>query len=332
MLFETIKNEIFNRLGPFTQTPSGFQVRNCPMCVHMGHRADKRKRFGLKIEKETIVTNCFNCSFKAVWTYPEQFSAKFTFLLKVAGVDDNDIKSLKFALFKEKASVFIDDNEELVLKKSVQSTWKPIQLPKNAKPLDVWLKEDPTNTDLIAVANYALHRRLLDLDVFYWDKDQKRRLILPFYYQNSIVGYTSRAIDDVKSSKYINIMPESFIYNLDAQQNYHRKYLIVSEGVFDAYLTSGVSPLGSMNQEQANIINNLDKQVIVIPDRDKKGRELVDVALDMGWAVSFPKWEDHVKDPAQAAAEYGRIYTVESIIKSAEYNPVKIRLKRKIYE
>ena len=70
--------------------------------------------------------------------------------------------------------------------------------------------------------------------------------------------------------------------------------------------------------------------MIVCPDRDKAGTNLIDVALENNWMVSFPEWEDNIKDTADAVKEYGQVYTLKSIIQSAENNTAKIEVLKRL--
>ena len=51
---------------------------------------------------------------------------------------------------------------------------------------------------------------------------------------------------------------------------------------------------------QIDLINSIGKTVIVCPDRDKSGGNLIDVAVENNWLVSFPQWENNIKDCAEA--------------------------------
>ena len=149
----------------------------------------------------------------------------------------------------------------------------------------------------------------------------------------NIVGYTARYIAEIPNntiSRYINKMPDSYVYNLDCQKNYDRQYCLLHEGVLDAYMTDGISCLGSINQEQIDIINDLDKVVIVCPDREDSGDHLVNVAIEQGWMVAFPNWGRNVKDAGRASQLYGRLCATKSIISTAERNPLKIKVSRKM--
>jgi DNA primase len=108
--------------------------------------------------------------------------------------------------------------------------------------------------------------------------------------------------------------------------------VLVTEGPFDAITVSGVSILGSeINDVQKELIDNLNRQVIVVPDRDAPGEKLINQAIEFGWSVAFPEWEDGVDDVADAVLKYGRLFTMQSILKSTESSKLKIDLKRKMY-
>ena len=107
--------------------------------------------------------------------------------------------------------------------------------------------------------------------------------------------------------------------------------MIVSEGEFDALFTGGVSVgSNSISERQIQLIEELNIEPIVIPDRDQAGRQLVERAAEYGWSVSFPEWED-CKDVADAVLRYGRLFAVYSILQAAEHSPTKIRLLGRKY-
>ena len=68
-----------------------------------------------------------------------------------------------------------------------------------------------------------------------------------------------------------------------------------------------------------------------MPDRDAPGEKLISQAKDFGWSVAFPEWGDDIKDVADAVMRYGRLFTIQSILKTAESSKLKIDLKRKMY-
>jgi len=108
--------------------------------------------------------------------------------------------------------------------------------------------------------------------------------------------------------------------------------VLVMEGPFDAITLGGVAILGSeINDTQRELIQGLNRQVIVVPDRDQPGQKLIDQAKEFGWSVAFPQWHESVTDVAEAVLKYGRLFTLQSILKSTESTTLKIDLRRKIY-
>jgi hypothetical protein len=163
----------------------------------------------------------------------------------------------------------------------------------------------------------------------FWDVN--KRLLIPFYWRGDIVGFTGRMFEKSEKVKYYTDVQPGYVFNMDAQ-DWTRKFVIVTEGPFDAITISGVSILGSeINDIQRDLIDGLNRQVIVVPDRDAPGEKLINQALEFGWSVAFPEWGEDVDDVADAVLKYGRLFTIQSILKTTESNKFKIDLKRKMY-
>jgi DNA primase len=107
----------------------------------------------------------------------------------------------------------------------------------------------------------------------------------------------------------------------------------VVEGPFDAMSVDGVAVLSNECSEiQADIIDSLAREVIVVPDKDKAGMKLIDDAIKFGWSVSFPVWQETCKDAAEAVSRYGKLFTLKSILEAKESSKLKIELlKRKMH-
>ena len=161
--------------------------------------------------------------------------------------------------------------------------------------------------------------------------DFDKRLIIPFYWKGDVVGYTGRIFESIDKVKYYTDVQPGYVFNMDVQE-WSRKFVIVTEGPFDAITISGVSILGSeVNDTQRELIDGLNRKVILVPDRDRPGEKLVDQAIEFGWSVAFPEWANDVEDVADAVKTYGRLFTIQSILRSTESNKLKIDLKRKMY-
>ena len=222
-------------------------------------------------------------------------------------------------------------------------TFSKKSLPKNAHKLEVWLEKyvakdltEPQWQKLDGLLKYLESRGIGPdwYDFMYspdatWDIN--KRLLIPFYWRGDVVGFTGRIFDDSGKVKYYTDVQPGYVFNMDAQ-DWTRKFVIVTEGPFDAITVSGVSILGSeINGIQKELIDNLNRQVIVVPDRDAPGQKLIDQATDFGWSVAFPEWAEGVDDVAHAVLKYGRLFTIQSILKSTESSKLKIDLKRKMY-
>jgi hypothetical protein len=341
MIHDLLKDAILQNIGSLKQAPQGWHKRHCMLCHTQGHGKDTRNRFGIQFNQESIAVNCFNCGFSAGYTEGKELSKSFKFFLSQLHIDEQLVKEIEFEIFKQKNKIEVvregrektEQDKESRLR-SLFDRWRPMDLPKDALPITEWLKYGLDDPEFLNVVNYTIKRKIFNLDEFYWSPEThtniNQRLIIPYHYRNKIVGFTARLhynVPDKTIPKYFQQCPTDFVYNLDHQQEWTRKYVIVNEGVLDAWTVDGVSNLGEMGQTKADIINRLQKEVIVCPDRDKKGWDLVKVAIDNDWAVSFPKWSIDTKDAAHASEKYGRLLTTHSIISTAIRGKDKIRIK-----
>jgi len=93
---------------------------------------------------------------------------------------------------------------------------------------------------------------------------------------------------------------------------------------------SGVAIMSNQcSEQQAQIIDTLGREVILVPDRDSAGQRLIDDALEYGWSVSFPEWETDVKDINDAVVRYGKLFVLKSIVDAKQTTSLKINLMRK---
>jgi len=119
------------------------------------------------------------------------------------------------------------------------------------------------------------------------------------------------------------------VYNVDRQRPTSR-FVIVVEGPLDAMVVDGVAILGNeCSETQADIIDGLAREVIVVPDCDRAGVKLIDAAIEYGWHVSFPVWQETCKDVSEAVERYGKLFVLKSIIDATETGRLKIELKKK---
>jgi hypothetical protein len=157
---------------------------------------------------------------------------------------------------------------------------------------------------------------------------QANRIIIPFTYENKIVGHTSRYLDDRKP-KFISEQQGGYLFGIDLQKP-EWQVCIVTEGIFDALSINGCAlTTNAINDEQADILRNLNRKIIVVPDQDKSGMDVINRALDLGFYVSMPDWEEGIKDVNDAVIKYGKLPTLLSILQSATNSKIKTEIKRK---
>lgn len=305
-------------------TPSGWTSFNAVCCHHNGDRADTRQRGGIMIT-DGVSYHCFNCGFKASWQPGRPLTTKFRKLLQWLNVSDELIAKCSFEALRLKDELAPEHRIELA------PTFFDKALPLGSKLIREWIKESTPET-LGPVVQY-LYDRSYTIDDYDWywtdEKGFDDRLIIPFYYQNRLVGYTARSVGKSRS-KYISEQQPGYVFNLD-HQTYDRKFAIVCEGPLDAICVDGVAVMSNeVSPQQHNLISKLQREIIVVPDRDSAGLKLIEQAIDYGWSVSFPDWDLDVKDVNDAVCKYGKIYTLWSILKHRESTALKIKLRTKI--
>lgn len=308
-------------------SPSGWTSFNAPCCHHRGHSQDKRKRGGVRFDGNGIVYNCFNCKFTTGWQPGSPLGEKMKTLAKWLGASDDAIKELTFEALKTESDDYNPDSYAPTLE------FTDKELPEESKSIKDWL-----NSELIGdvidyiqpVVKYLESRNFDPLDENFWwspAPGYTNRVIIPFLWEGRIVGNTARKVSEGKP-KYLSDQHPQFVFNFDAQTE-DKKYIFVVEGPFDALSIGGVALLtNDISEQQARIINSLGKEVIVIPDQDKAGINLINKASSYGWGVSFPNWDDDVKDVADAVQKYGKLFVIVDAINTTQNHTAKINIAK----
>jgi hypothetical protein len=244
-------------------------------------------------------------------------------LMRWINVPDDLINKISLQVMQENEGVEIQ-------KRLIEiPTFHEVPLPDDAMAIST--VEDVTK-HLHQVIEYMRDRDLYLEDYpFYWSPSlgYRDRLIVPFYYEGKIVGWTARTVQQDKQPKYLSEQQPGYVFNLDEQRP-QKIFVIVCEGPVDAIHVDGVALMGSeIKDQQALLINRLNREVIVVPDRDEAGSKLIERAIDLGWSVSLPKWDAGIKDISDAVRKYGKLYTLHSIVGAVESSPLKIRLGAK---
>ena len=305
--------------GKQKRTTNGWISFNAVCCHHNGESMDKRSRGGVIANGEAISYHCFNCNFKTGWQPGRHISFKMRKLLTWLNIDENTRQMLNIEALRIKDTVVVDSVEE----EKFEIKFKPRPMPDNT----VVLADAPQH-----IQDYVAQRGLDSARLLYSDTKPAgmwKRFIIPCTYKNKLVGYTARTTDENSKPKYHNSYDTGYVYGMDDQLP-NAKFVVVTEGVLDAMSIGGVGILSNNASEiQAEIIDTLAREVILVPDRDSAGQRLIDDALEYGWSVSFPEWGSDVKDINDAVVRYGKLFTLKSIIDAKQTMSLKINLMRK---
>lgn len=332
-----------------TNSSSGWISFNAVCCPHNGESADTRGRGGMMMNAGGGVSyHCFNCNFKASYVPGRHLTYKFRKLLNWLGASENDVKRLVIDAIRVKDIVAPESLEKSESEAEIDFSPKP--LPEEARSFQALNTFYTLNDDQDVPEEwhravlYAASRNVdLNKYEFYWTPETAynlhKRIIVPFTWKNQIVGYTARAVYEEVKPKYYTSHEPNYIFNVDRQLP-TSKFVIVCEGPFDAMAIDGIAVMSNQCSEmQADIIDSLGRQVIVVPDfdvhvnnRSKKvwaGSTLIDQAIDYGWDVAYPVWAGACKDVNEAVGRYGKLFVLQSILMSVETSKLKIELKRK---
>ena len=315
------------------QTPSGWISFNAPCCVHKGEAPDTRQRGGFIVNGGNAVSyHCFNCGFKCSWQPGRHVSKNMKNFLRWLHVSDDVINKIIFEALKT-------SEEQAASTTSIIPKFETRALPLDSRSFDEWttfIKLAPDDYSIPdAFHNVVQYLVSRNIDIFsypFYHTNKvgfNNRIIIPFIYKGEIVGWTARAVNEGATPKYLSEQQPGFVFNLDRQAN-DRKFVIVSEGPFDAISIDGCALLGAEIKDSQNwLLHQLGKEIILVPDRDKAGLQTVEQALEHGWSISMPEWPEGIKDINDAVIKLGKLATLYLIITAKESNKLKIQLRSK---
>jgi hypothetical protein len=308
-----VESTLRNNLPVLKNNSSGWSTMNCPVCVHNGEsRPDTKHRGGIRFDNDKTAYHCFNCGFTTGWRPGSKLGFKLIKLMRILGIDEAEIQRLKILLWDQVIEEV--EPEKVIFNKE----WPEYTYPWELTDLRDEAIEYLTNRGLYNLADWKQTNAI----------GMKQRIILPYTDNSNIVGYMGRWINDPPSgtAKMLRTSPNEFVYNLDKQST-KRKYTIVCEGEYDALAIGGVAILSNrISLPQAQMIEDLDTEPVILADRDVAGKVLIEDAINLGWNVSFPEWPSGVKDANDAILKFGRVATLQSILMAIEHSPLKVKL------
>lgn len=306
------------------QTASGWISFNAVCCQHNGNTLDRRQRGGIKPSDQGWSYHCFNCGYTASFIIGRNVSFKARKLLGWLGVSQEEIERINLESLKHRnVNGILQDRQRTI------DALANVNFPERDLPIGSYViaEHNSEHWQFLQRRQAPKHYPFMMQDD--GDREDSRSsVIIPFTYNNSVVGYTQRFLDD-RTPKYINAMPSNYVFGTDLQQD-NWQIAIVVEGIFDALSIDGLAVMhNTVSDTQAQLIRRLGKEVIVVPDQDAAGMTLVDRAIELGWSVSMPEWPEDCKDVNDAVVRLGKLTTLLTIMQHRESSRIKIEMRKK---
>ena len=302
------------------QTPSGWISFNAPCCN------DKRSRGGIKITDQSWSYHCFNCSKTASFVLGRSVGFKARSLLTLLNVPEIEIEQLNIESLRHRSIHGILDERAKTMHELADISFDELDEFPPASEL--------VTPDLPTYWDYLRSRHVpkdfpamttIRTDGIHWVRPH---VTIPFTYDNKVIGWCARFLDN-KAPKYINHSQPGYVFGADLQHN-DWQHVIVTEGIFDALSIGGLAVMhNTINDRQARLIRNIGKDITVVPDQDVAGVELIDRAVELGWAVSIPEWPEGCKDVNDAVIKLGKIGALLTIMQARETSKIKIEIRKK---
>jgi len=307
-------------------SPQGWLSFNAVCCTHNGNSADKRGRGGIKATDQGWSYHCFNCSYTASFVLGRTVSFKAKRLLEWMGVPDNEIEMLNLESLRHRNIHGILEDRQRVF-----NTLSAIEFEEadDFPPFcEVVTPEFPAYWDYIrrrGVPEDFPIMTAIKTDGVHWTRPF---VLVPFTHNNKVIGWTARFLDD-KQPRYINHSQPGYVFGTDLQHA-DWQHVLVMEGIFDALSIGGLAVMhNTISDAQARLIRSLGREVTVVPDQDAAGVELIDRAVELGWAVSIPEWPEGCKDVNDAVIKLGRLGALLTIMASRETSKIKIEIRKR---
>ena len=311
--------------GKRKQTPSGWISFNAVCCQHNGNNLDKRQRGGFKSSDQGWSYHCFNCGYTASFILGRQLTFKARKLLAWLGVPENEIEHLNLESLRHKNIHGILEERQKMFNTLAALEFEERDLPPYAELL---------TDENVGYTEYIRSRCVpRDFPVMIQERTDgvhwvRPHVVIPFTHNNKIVGWTCRFLDN-KQPKFISDSQPGYVFGTDQQHN-EWQHAIVVEGIFDALSIDGLAVMhNTISDAQARLIRSLGKEVVVVPDQDMPGLELIDRAIELGWAVSIPNWPEGCKDVNDAVIKLGKLGALLTIMQARETSKIKIEIRKK---
>tara|TARA_R110000868_G_scaffold22642_3_gene92764 strand:- start:7169 stop:8209 length:1041 start_codon:yes stop_codon:yes gene_type:complete len=319
-------------------TSKGWRGANAVCCHHRGHKPDSRGRGNWLVDSQSHVSySCYNCGFRCRYT-GDGLTDSFRMLLSWMSVPQDIIDGLKMHELQKsfEGSSNVEINNSVI---SPEPLWEPDPWPQNSQLISQLLEQNNQDLDFLQAWHYINQRgpSVMRNSKYFWSPylgrwKMRHRVLIPLRDQKThIVGYSARWAGTPSGGqpRYVNSkLPTDYLFNSHMLYN-NRHFVVVVEGLLTAISIDCVAVMSHvLSQGQISQLQHSGKEIIIMPDQEQQNQDLIDQALQLNWAVSFPQWEESCKDAADAALRYGELFTVRSIIDARTTSDLKIGVLR----
>jgi predicted RNA-binding Zn-ribbon protein involved in translation (DUF1610 family) len=306
-------NLISSRFQRFKKVKSNLYNFRCPICGDSQKNKNKARGYLYQVKNNTNF-KCHNCG----------VNISFNNFLKQ--LDSTLYKQYTFEKFKEGKTGKNFTTETPVFQFNTPSFKQKIDLPKasenpNAK---IYLEKRKLNpdkfyyTDKFKTWSNSLHQTFDNTD------NDEPRIIIPLFYQNTLVGFQGRALGPSKV-KYITVMLDDNapkIYGLDEVEK--NKTVYITEGPFDStFISNSIALCGADGDVSKWGIDN----VVWIYDNEPRNAEIhsrISRVIERGEKIVI--WPSTIKEKDINEMVLSGL-NIQSVIESNIYSGLEAKLK-----
>ena len=253
-------NLIAVRLEKFKKVKPGLYNFRCPVCGDSKKNKSKTRGYLYSV-KSDVNFRCHNCGSSMTFN---------NFLKKIDPVIHRQYIMERFKGGLTGRATTVED-PKFEFKRPVFKRKINLPLCSENKLASEYLKNRKLNPDKFYYSeDFSAFIKSFDLD--YDGLYKERRIIIPLYYENKLIGFQGRALDP-KSIKYITIMLNDDlpkIYGIDQVQK--DQNVFVTEGPFDStFIRNSVAMCGADADVRRWGVNN----PVWIYDNEPRSREIV---------------------------------------------------------
>ena len=296
-----VEELILQTLSLGSSNSKGWRSIKCASCD------DYKVRAAFNFSDGVVTYKCFNCSLVTKFDNSKHRvpSEKFRNLLRSFNIDE---QSLSQAIGK----TFL--NNTPIVSETFPKGWIP---PKTLEHKFQLLSDANCEWSDI-LKDYIVSRGLSIIDypfMISYEKNHEGRLIIPYYYQNRMVYYQARSVDDsIIKPRYLNPASASKDIIFNHSELYRGSVpLYVTEGAIDALsIGSAIAIESTLNEWKILELKKCKRELVFVIDKNPVGYKLGKEVLKNGWSVVI--MPGNIKDANHALISYGKIWLLNHLL------------------